>query len=220
MSNKKVKVAITGGIGGGKSTVAGIIKNQGYDVIDADLVAKELMRDDVVIRQLIIEEFGKESYINNSINTSYLRDTVFADKQRLEKLNAIVHPATIEKIGDMMAESLLEKELVFVESALIFEAKMDKLFDLIVLVLTDDEIKIERTSKRDNLGEEKVRQIIENQLSDNTKKGRSDFILLNNGSLAELEKNVIFFIELFKTLGKSGNIEKLKADEPEDEPNL
>ena len=217
VSMNKLKVGITGGIGCGKSTVAGIVKEMGYDVIDADKIAKDIMHNDISVKEALIEEFGRIVFKDNTLNTDFLRAKVFSDKEKLTRLNSIVHPATIDKIYDLMNNSLKDHDLVFVESALIFEAKMDKVLDLIVLVLADEEIKIQRTIERDGLSEDQVRKIIDNQLSDNTKKGRADFVLMNNGSIEYLNQNIKFFINLFKSLGSGTDVKRLKREETEEE---
>lgn len=214
---KKLKVGITGGIGGGKSTVSSIIRKLGFEVIDADNLAREIMHNEVSVKEALIEEFGPDTYSNGNLNTTYLRERVFSKKEELSKLNSIVHPITIDKIREQAEQYSGDKDLVFVESALVFESKMDKMLDLVVLVLADEEIRIQRVMDRDGIPESTIREIMESQLSDNTKKGRSDFILMNNGEVADLEENIRFFIKLFRTLGKSGDINRLKMEEPEEE---
>lgn len=215
---KKLKIGITGGIGGGKSTAADIIREAGYLVVDADQVAKDLMLNDISLKNKITGFFGKDAYLpDGNINKPFLRENIYSDKSKRDKLNSFVHPAAIAETEKIMNEELKKKNLVFVEAAILFETKMDKLFDLILLVLADEEVKIARVMERDNISREQVEKIIESQLSDNTKKGRSDFILMNNGNIDELKKNISFFINLFITLAQTGNFDNLKLDDPYEE---
>ncbi len=217
MALKKLKVGITGGIGVGKTAMADVITREGYDVINADKIAKEVMNSDEEVKANLVEAFGDEVYVGGEINTAFLADVVFKDKDELAKLNGIVHPRTIDLIYEKIHESFVEKDMVFVETAILYEARMEKVFDFIIAILADEELKVERVIERDDTSEENVKRIISSQLDDNTKKGRADFILYNNGSLEELEANTKFYVNLLTTIGKSGDIAKLRAEITDDE---
>src|SRR3989339_1155360 len=117
---KKLKIAITGGIGSGKSSVSKIIESFGFPVIKADDLAKELMLKDESVKKKIIKTFGKESFTEKGINTKYLAENVFNSKDKVDKINSIIHPVTIRKI-EVISKELFEKhDLVFVESALVY----------------------------------------------------------------------------------------------------
>src|SRR5689334_14514239 len=91
-----LRIGLTGGIGSGKSVVAEIFRVLGIPVFDADAAAKEIMENDAQLISNIQKEFGEETYTNNKLNRKILAGKVFADPYRLEKLNALVHPAAIQ----------------------------------------------------------------------------------------------------------------------------
>ncbi len=206
MNNKKLKIAITGGIGTGKSAVARFYEKQGYTVISADDVAKDILSNDLSVKQQIIENFGKESFKNEKPDFKYLANKVFAVSRNVKIINGIVHPPTIRKIKLMMDEALEKNNLVFVEAALIFEAKMEDLFDYIILITAERAKQIERVMERNKISEEEIIKRMENQLPENIKKAKSDFIIENNSSLEELENRALFVLNLLKNI--AGQTEK------------
>jgi dephospho-CoA kinase len=94
-----LKIGLTGGIGSGKSTVANIFKVLGIPVFDADSVAKQLMNDNIELKEKLTLEFGNETYKDGILDKKYLSNIVFNNSFKLEKLNAIVHPIAIEVIN-------------------------------------------------------------------------------------------------------------------------
>ncbi|MCB0750489.1 MAG: dephospho-CoA kinase, partial [Ignavibacteriae bacterium] len=141
---KKLAIGITGGIGSGKSTVAQIYEDEGFIVLKADIIAKELMLKDSNIIAKIKNEFGEEAYLDEKINSKFLAKKVFNDPHKLQRLNSIVHPAVIQFVSDQIKEYQIIHNLIFVEAALIYEAKMEELFDYILMVSADEEIRISR----------------------------------------------------------------------------
>lgn len=197
---KKLLIGITGGIGSGKSKVSSIIEQQGFIVLKSDLIAKDLMINDNSIREKIINSFGKEAYTNNQLNTKFLLEKVFSSKENVEKINSIVHPPTIQKILRLASEEFKKKNLVFVESALIYEAKIQNYFNYIILIYSDEKTRIERIIKRDNLSEDLVRQRMQYQISDEKKRELADFVIENNCDENELKNRVLFLINLIETI--------------------
>ena len=196
----KLKIGITGGIGTGKTTVAKIIEANGFTVLNADDTARKLMQTDKEIRRKLIEKFGREVFINNKLNSKFISNIVFNDKNKLKLLNSIVHPATIKNISEEITERQKTENLIFVESALVFEAKMEELFDHVLLVTADDDKRIERIKIRNNYSDNEILKIIENQIPENIKKSKSDFIIINNGNLEDLKTKTEFFLRLFNSL--------------------
>ena len=198
----KIKVGITGGIGSGKSTVAKIIKDSGYLVLDADSIAKELLLNDDGVKQSIKSAFGQESYSGDKLNKDYLAASVFASVDNVRKINAILHPPTIRMIDDLMNKQLENQDLVFVEAALIYESEMDEILDHVLLVTSNEELRIERIIKRDSTSESKVLQRMKYQMPESEKENLSDFVLKNESSIEELENKTKFFLMLFETMTK------------------
>lgn len=198
--NKKILIGITGGIGAGKTIVSSIIESEGYYVLKSDLTAKEIMQKDVEVRKNIIEYFGKESYINGKLNTEYLAEKIFSSKENVEKINSIVHPKTIKRTLELAEKEFQKSNYVFVESALIYEAKIQDYFDYIILVYSDEQTRIKRIVERDKVSEEKIRRRMEFQIPDEKKKEWADFVIVNNNDKDELKKKVLFVLSLIKSL--------------------
>jgi dephospho-CoA kinase len=197
---KKLVIGITGGIGSGKSSVSKIYEDSGFIVIKADLIAKNIIQNDIEVANRIKKEFGDETFQNNQLNAKYLANIVFNSEEKLKKLNSIVHPATINKISEEIKKYQISEKIIFVEAALIFEAKMEELFDFILLVTADEEIRIERVSNRDHISKADISKRIANQILEKIKKSKSDFIIENNKSLDELKSKSEFFLKIFQTI--------------------
>ncbi|KAB2838858.1 MAG: dephospho-CoA kinase, partial [Melioribacteraceae bacterium] len=108
---KKIKIAITGGIGSGKSLVSDYLEKKGFPVLRADLIAKELMAHDPEVKGFLITEFGPESFLDDKLNTKFLAEKVFSNEEDVLKINAIVHLPTMEKI-DLLANDLFKSHNV------------------------------------------------------------------------------------------------------------
>lgn len=214
-NSKIIVVAITGGIGCGKSTVAEIIKNNGYKVISSDDYAKTVMVSNENIRKKLISEFGTDIYFNNGkLNKDLLSKIVFGsspdNEKSLVKLNSIVHPIVLEKLIEEVEyfEKKGEK-IVFVESALIFEAQLEEGFDYIIVVDANEKVIFERLKKSRNLSDEEIRFRMKQQLSKELKKQNADFIIENNASFDELKKSVEIIVNILSQLVKWIGINQL-----------
>lgn len=197
---KKIKVAITGGIGSGKSSVSKLIEQFGFPVLRSDDLAKDLMQNDDSIKKKIIKAFGKNSYCENRLNKEYLAQNVFCKKRQLEKINSIVHPAVIQKVRAISSELFLNHPLVFVESALVFEAKIQKEFDYIILVYAEEETRIKRLVLKSTFSKTDILKRIKFQIPDEKKIDKVHFVIDNNSSFEELEHRTKFILDLLKSL--------------------
>lgn len=174
-----LKVGITGGIGSGKSVVAKIFSILGIPIYYADDRAKWLMIQDQELSEQIKKEFGVESYLpDGSINRSFLAKTVFADPEKVKKINSIVHPAVGK---DFLKWSELQTTpYVLKEAALIFETGGQKSLDYVINVSSPLKIRVARTLMRDpHRSEEQVNQIINQQMPDEEKNELADFVIKN-----------------------------------------
>ena len=182
-----IKVGITGGIGSGKTTVCEIFIRLGISLYNSDSKAKWLMNNNENIKQQLIERWGSQLYKNNQLDRSFLAEIIFADKKALEYVNSIVHPAVNT---DFKKWSILHTKEVYVieESALLFESKAYSDMDVTVTVYSPENIRIERVIKRDNVSREQVINRINNQLSDQEKVKRSEFVIYNNEKQSLLEQ--------------------------------
>lgn len=199
---KILKIGITGGIGSGKSIVTDFVEQNGFKVIRSDMLAKEIMIGNNSVKIKLKKEFGEETYSGTKLNTGYLAKKIFSSKAQINKINSIVHPPTIKKIKELIKQYAENSNVVFVESALIFEAKFQDFFDYIILVSADEKIRIGRVVKRDRTNEEEARKRMSFQISETRKKLLSDFIVENNSNKTSLEKKVLFFIKIIKALAQ------------------
>ena len=171
------KVAVTGGIGAGKTTVSNLFEKIGIPVFNSDEIAKELMHNDKQLKSDIIKAFGAESYINNKLNRAYLSDIVFNDETLLDKINSIVHPQVTKEFNQWLLNQ--KSKYIIYESAIIFENNSEDLFDKIICVIAPEEDVISRVMKRNSFSRDKVISIISNQLPDQVKRNKADYIIEN-----------------------------------------
>lgn len=170
-------IGLTGGIGSGKTTVANYLIAKGIPVYIADLEARKITESKKVINQ-IEKVFGVDVIENNKVNRAVLATIVFKDKKKLAQLNAIIHPE-VKKHFKKWLKSKVDYKFVVKESAILFESGSYEDCDAIILVTAPLETRIERTMKRDNVDKESVLQRINNQMPEEEKKIKSDYIIQN-----------------------------------------
>ena len=181
-----IKVAITGNIASGKSEVENKIRDLGYLVFDADKIAHSCLINN---KDIIVDTFGSEILLNGEISREKLGNIVFNDMEKLQKLNNIIHPEVIKEINTLF-EHYKDEHYLFVSVPLLFEAKMENMFDRIIFVYANDTIRLERLMKRNNLSKTDALKRINSQQSQTDKMTKSDFIVKNEGSLEDLELQV------------------------------
>lgn len=171
------KVGITGGIGSGKSTVCAILAEFGVAVYDSDSRAKHLMNEDNTLRERLVERFGSEVYCAEGLNRIYLAERVFGNPEELKALNAIVHPAVMDDFDRWALEQ--EGSYVVLESAILFEASLDRRVDVSVAVMAPEELRIERAMQRDGAQREQIVARMNNQISDQERVERAKYTIVN-----------------------------------------
>ena len=174
-----MKIAITGTIGSGKSTVASYLRNKGYFVFDCDDVNRELLNSGILV------EYFPECYDDDLLDKKKLANIVFNDEKKRLLLESIMHPSIIER----MKKESGKHDPFFAEVPLLFEVNWDKYFDEILLVVVDEKIALERLVDR-GLSIEESKQRIKNQMSIKEKIERSDVIIYNNSSLFSLYEKI------------------------------
>ena len=194
-----ITLGVTGGIGSGKTTVCGFLEEKGARVFYADIEAKRLMQDDASVRAEITETFGDEVYTDDgALNRAVLAEQVFGDADRLEQLNAIVHPRVFEAFEGAKERAAEEGvELLVHEAALLFEAGGDAHVDVTAAVVAPDEARVARVAERDDVAPEKVRARMGHQLPQDELRRRADHVLENDGSLEDLRQKSV---ELYWTV--------------------
>jgi len=173
------KIAITGGIGSGKSTVLSILKKKGFETIDSDEVVSVLFSEPEVQKQI--------TSIFSSLNRELISKIVFSDKKKRIQLEKVLHPLTLNTINQKLGNTT--GELAFIEVPLLFEAGLEKDFDVIILIVADLEKRLERLEKK-GISREKSTARMNVQFEDREKIKKADFLLDNNSSMEELEERV------------------------------
>jgi dephospho-CoA kinase len=173
-----LRIGLTGGIGSGKSTVARIFKVLGVPVYNADDEAKRLMIEDANLHDHIISAFGPESYTDGVLNRKYLSAQVFNNREKLNQLNSLVHPATLRDAAEWMKKQ--KTPYVIKEAALIFESGSQKMLDYVIGVKAPLALRIERTMKRDNVTLHEVNARIDLQMDEEEKLHLCDYLIVND----------------------------------------
>lgn len=175
-----LKIGITGGIGSGKTTACKVFQLLGVPVYYADEEAKKLLDENPEVKKSIVETFGNEVTDDKGrIDRKKLAALVFNNKEHLEKLNNIVHPAVAKHFEDWLKNNHTAK-YILKEAAILFESGAYKITDKVITVVAPLELKIVRAMQRDNTDRLTIEQRIKNQLGDEEKIKRSQFIIQND----------------------------------------
>lgn len=172
-------IGITGGIGSGKTTVAKLFSLLGIPVYSADDAAKEIMRKDPLLVQQIKDTFGAEAYSEDgSLNRKYIANIVFNDKEQLEKLNSLVHPATIRDSEEWAKRQ--NTPYVIKEAALMFETESFHHVDRVIMVYAPQALRIHRVMQRDGVGRDDVLARMHKQMDEKIKLKLADHVVYND----------------------------------------
>ena len=185
----KFVIGLTGNIASGKSTVSSILRQQGAQIVDADKIARQVVRIGSPALEEIVRVFGNEMIQpDGSLNRKALGKHVFSDPEELKKLNALVHPRIRKVIVDKIDAFHKNSDHTFlvVDSALLFETGLDQYMDRIWFVDADESVRLARLVKRDDMSSGDARERIQSQQPAEVKKSRSDWVIHNEGTIEEL----------------------------------
>ena len=186
-----LKIAVTGGIGSGKSTVCKALSAFGYPVYDTDVMARSLMNSDVELMREIVAEFGDGAYANGQLDRAFIARQVFGSSERLARLNAIVHPAVVADVLRWASDR--SERLLFVETALLFESGLDSVVDRSIAVVAPESLRIERVISRDGTTKEEVCRRMSSQMEQQELAARCDYTIVSDSVrpvLPQLERIV------------------------------
>jgi dephospho-CoA kinase len=188
-------IGLTGGIGSGKSTVGKLFELMGCQLISSDEIAKKLYYKPS-IKERVIALLGEGAYTNeNTINKNYIREKIFNNRETLEALNQILHPEVKKELALFFKQ--YPNQIIIKESALLFEAALDKEVDRIIVVAADDNLRIKRVMQRDHQSYEYVLKQFNAQLKQEEKIKKAHFVIYNNEEHSLIEQ-VIHVIEEIK----------------------
>lgn len=175
------RIAITGGIGSGKSYVCRILKEKGIDVYDCDEAAKRLIRTSEAIRRGLTELIGTQVYDGERINKTVMAEFLLSSEENQRAINAIVHPA--------VGEDFLRSGKRWMECAILFESGFDRLVGYKICVVAPLEVRLQRIMKRDGLTCGKAMEWINRQMPQEEVSARCDFVIVNDG-VADLQEQI------------------------------
>lgn len=191
-------IGITGGIASGKSAVSHYLEEQGHPVIDTDILSREVIAEEAII-EAIVQAFGEQVLDNGRLSREKLGKCIFSDEEARKTLNAIMHPAILDRTKEVLG-TYAKEELVFLVVPLLYETGFDVLCDEVWLVLTDSILKEKRLMARDDIDAAYAEQKIASQMDDATRLSYHPTVIHNNGTLAELHVQVD---KLLKTIEKN-----------------
>lgn len=177
-----IKIGITGGIGSGKSIIGQLLQTLTIPVYIADTESKQLLNTSSSIRTKLSELFGSDIYTETGVDKRKLASYIFNSPELLQKVNGIIHPEVGHHFLQWCAAQ--DSYICAIESAILFESGFDSYVDKTLTVYAPESERISRVKQRDNMSEELIKQRIRNQLSDEIKKERADFIIYNDGKTA------------------------------------
>lgn len=177
-------IGITGGIASGKSTLSNLLEAHGFPVYDSDLEARRLQNEHPEIISQTKALFGDDIYVDGQLNRPAVATLVFQNPELLKKLTDIVHPVVKAEFLQWTRQFKPNK-LIFIESAILFEANFDKLVDKVILLTVSEEIRIQRVMERDGSTREQVLARIKNQIPDTEKIPKSDLVILTDQGLPD-----------------------------------
>ncbi len=194
-------IGLTGGIGCGKSTVSAFFSQLNIPVVDADLVARQVVSKGQPALAQITEHFGEQIVINGELDRAGLREIIFQDESEKQWLNNLLHPLIRTEMLKQLG--MASGAYVLLEAPLLFENKLDVLTDYDLVVDINPQLQLKRASSRDGVSVESIKAIMDSQVDPEQRLKQADFIIDNNNcSLEMLQRSVIDLDKQFRLLKK------------------
>jgi dephospho-CoA kinase len=188
-------IAVTGGLGSGKSEAMSIFYELGANILHADDIAKHLLQVDPVLVSKIKEAFGEECYLDGELQAHILAERAFGDPGKHDLLNGLTHPILRTYLHKYISATKAVPGILMVEAAILLEAKFEDLFDMVLLITAEKQVRIRRAKAAGRLHEKDILQRMALQMPEEEKKARADFVIENNGTEEELQKACRVFWE-------------------------
>ena len=195
-----ISIAITGGIGSGKTYVSNMFQERGIPIYNADTEAKRLMVQDEVIRKELVALVGEEVYQGAELNKPLLASYLFSSAEHVQQINSIVHPRVQAEVIEWL-KARQEYEVAGIESAILFEAGFRDSVDSVIMVSAPEELRLARAMKRDRATEQQIRNRMSAQMNENEKIKMADFVICNDET-QPLDEQISFILQILKTSKK------------------
>lgn len=190
-------IGLTGGIGTGKSTASEYLRKQGFSIIDADRISREIVEPGTLLLKELEKNFGSGIIKDDgTLDRKALAAIVFSDKEKKSRLDGLMHGHILDEIERKISKSQSgEGRGIIVDAPLLFETGLEKKCDQVWLITADEKLRILRVCERDGMDPEEVRARIQNQMADEEKKERAHRIVDNSGSKEALLAQLAELIE-------------------------
>ena len=195
-----ISIAITGGIGSGKTYVSNMFQERGVPIYNADTEAKRLMVQDEVIRKEMIALVGEEVYQGTELNKPLLASYLFSSAEHVQQINSIVHPRVKADFVEWL-KARREYAVAGIESAILFEAGFRDSVDSVIMVSAPEELRLARAMKRDGATEQQIRSRMSAQMNEDEKIKMADFVI-HNDETKPLDEQISFILQILKTSKK------------------
>ena len=194
--NPKI-IGVTGGIGSGQSTVCRYLKDMGCKIIDVDKKAKQIINKDQSLKADLKKAFGSEIFDKNGkLDRRLLASIAFRDEEKTRQLNRLVHPKMVAEVIEEMENARFSQKypIIVIDAALIYEISIEQMFDYIITVYAPLQTRLARVMARDKQTRNEVMARVRRQISLDEKRKWADFVIDNNDSLENLQRQteVIF----------------------------
>ncbi|SHN06203.1 dephospho-CoA kinase [Gracilibacillus kekensis] len=198
-------IGLTGNIATGKSTISSMIQEEySIPVIDADMIAREVVEPGEKALQRIVETFGEDILLEDgTLNRKRLGEIIFEDKTKREQLNAIVHPAVRERMEQKKQKFIqLGHELIVLDIPLLFENELTYLVDKTIVVYTTEKIQLKRLMERNQFSEKEAQNRMDAQMDIDKKCAKADAVIDNSGTIASSREQLDSLIKKWKLISK------------------
>lgn len=197
-------IGLTGSIASGKSTVANMLREKGYPIVDADVIAREVVEPGSPVLEEIQRAFGKDVLREDgTLNREQLGSIIFHDESKRKQLNELIHPAIRQQMVSQKENYLSQGyRTVIMDIPLLFESKLHGYVEKILVVSVTEEVQKQRLIARNELSEQEAAARIASQLDMRIKESGADAVIHNNGTVEETEKQLQAILENWQALPK------------------
>ncbi|MDK4317630.1 dephospho-CoA kinase [Corynebacterium pseudodiphtheriticum] len=197
-------IGLTGGIGSGKSTVARSLQEHGFPIVDADLIAREIVEPGQPALAELAKEFGEDILnADGSLDRGLLASRAFTTKDTTQRLNDITHPRINQRTQELLDEARENgAEAVIYDMPLLIDKGLHKDMDATIVVHAAEHVRLERLTTKRGLDVDDVRRRINAQIDDETRKQHADILLDNNGTEEDLTQQIAQAVDKIKQLTK------------------